>query len=416
MRLAVALVLVFSAPVAIGSVLAACATGGPTDNLPVEPTGSSSGGGMNDATVGSDSTMSNYGDGATTPTGNDTGAAGTDTGSSTDTGSGDDASDAGPAGVTCAAGETCVDAVPSGWSGYVQLLLGDADGGGDAGPGSCAPPYGVVQNAGSADPTGDPAGCGACNCGVPDSGPVQCSVGVGTLNVLCVPPTGFPTTPVGQSCVMVANANGSAGGVSVTSTGACGTQPGRVTTPPPPPRATPAAVCAPVSADAGAPDAGANDAALVDAAGSGDAGSMVCAASQACALLPQSKTVVSGSHVCIYQAGVQTCPPGLAFSDLHVLGGSLNDGRGCSCFCADPTCPSDGYVAGYRSTDCTGDAATTFNANAACTAFGNANMSQSFIYHPSRGTWTGACAVADAGPSGSVTVDPASAVTLCCVP
>ena len=336
--------------------------------------GSGSGGTVEDATLGDDAS----------------GDAGDEGGEG-----GDEAGQAPPA---CAPGQACVDVAPSGWSGFVQLLLGN----GDAGAGACSAPYAVSQATGVADPVGAPADCSSCNCLVGDAGPITCSVGIGTANLLCAP--GGPTTPAVQNtCVPVTGANGSSVGPTVTSSaGTCSPAPALAA-----PSAPAAVVCA-LGLDAGAPlvDAGALDA--------GSASGPSCAATQACAT-PFTAPAGSPSGVCIYKAGVVPCPSG-SYSSQHVVGTSIADTRACSCGCVNPSCPTDGYVTGYTSNTCSGNAATTFDASTPCVDFANANGSTAFIYHPSHGTFEGLCTTVDAGPSGSVAIAAAGATTYCCIP
>ena len=98
------------------------------------------------------------------------------------------------------------------------------------------------------------------------------------------------------------------------------------------------------------------------------------------------------------------------------MGSAIDDSRGCSCSCVNPTCPTDGFVTGYASNDCSGTAAITIDAGTACKIGVNIHNATSFIYHPSHGTFSGACSAVDAGPSGDVTIDPTGATTYCCIP
>jgi hypothetical protein len=347
--------------------------------------GSSSGTGTTDATlIGNDDAPSSSDDAG------DAGEAGDDAGEAGD--------DAGPASAPCAAGQTCVDMVPAGWTGYVQLLVGAADAGVaalDAGA-TCTLPYGTPQGTGITNPTGPAADCSSCNCLAGDAGPIQCSVGIATENLLCIPPTG-PTSPAVQNtCVGVSGANGSASAPTVTaSSGTCA--PASALAQP----STSSAVACALTGDAGVPDAG-------------SAPGPVCDTAQACAI-PVVGPAGSPGGICIYQSGIVDCPPG-HFSDQHVVGASLDDGRGCSCECVNPSCPADGYITGYASSDCSGTAAFTFDAGTACKVGVNVHGSTSFIYHPSHGTFNGMCAAVDAGPSGAVAVDATGATTYCCIP
>jgi hypothetical protein len=380
---------------AVAGTFNACATEGDSDDTG-EPsgssggssgslsTGSSSGGTTEDATLSDDSAPS---------TGDDAGDTGTDAG---DAGEGGD--DSAPVTTICAAGQTCVDLAPTGWTGYVQLLLGTVD----AGAGACAGPYAVSQATGIADPVGPPADCSSCNCLAGDAGPIQCSVGIATANLLCTP--NGPTSPIVQdTCTAVSEGNGSATAPTVTSsTGTCAPASALA-----PPTAPPAVVCAPGN-DGGTPggDAGAS--------GADAAPGATCDSTQACAT-PFVAPAGSPSGVCIYQAGVQTCPPG-SYSELHVVGSSLTDSRGCSCGCVNPTCPTDGYITGYTSSTCAGNPAITFDAGTPCKALGNVKNSTAFIYHASHSAFSGACTAVDAGPSGNVSVAATGATTYCCIP
>ena len=329
--------------------------------------GSGSGGTLDDATLGDD-------------TSDDAGGEGGD--------------EAGPVAPKCTPGQTCVDQVPSGWTGFVELLLGT----GDAGTGACSAPYATSQATGLADPVGAPADCSSCNCMVGDAGPVQCSVGLGTLNYLCVGPSATTPAPA-NTCVPVSGANGSSVGPTVTSSaGTCSPATALAA-----PSAPSAVVCA-LAGDGGAPPAD---------AGSLDAGPS-CSTTQACAT-PFSAPAGSPSGVCIYKAGVMPCPAG-SYSAQHVVGASIADTRGCSCGCVNPSCPADGYVTGYTSNNCSGTAATTFNASTACAIGTDIHNSTAFMYHPWHSAFKGACTTVDAGPSGGVTVAAASATTYCCIP
>ena len=266
----------------------------------------------------------------------------------------------------------------------------------DGGAPSCAGPYGASQATGIANPVGAPADCSSsCNCLAGDAGPVQCSVGIATENLLCT--ANGPTTPALQNtCTPVTGANGSASAPSVTSsTGTCAPSAALA-----PPAAAPAVACG-LTVDGGLPDAG-------------SATGPTCNSAQACAI-PVSGPAGSPFGICIYRSGVHDCPPG-HFSDQHLVGTAIADSRGCSCACVSPSCPSDGYITGYTSGTCNGTAAITFDAGTPCRIFGNANNSNAFIYHPSRGTFNGACAAVDAGPSGGVQVDGTNATTYCCIP
>jgi hypothetical protein len=387
--------------------LSACATGAETDQITNPGFTSSSGGG---STSSSSTSSSGSSDDATTSSGSSSGYSddtsnpnpGDDASPVPSDDSGDDSSGGSVPGPTCTTTQGCVDAIPSGWNGFVQLLVPTTD----AGPG-CAAPYDTVQPSigGQMNPDGGPAGCGTCNCFVPDAG-VSCSVGLGINNLGCLPPTGGPTT-VANANTCVSNPSLPTGQVTTPtpSGGTCAPGPISVTTPPPPPSSTTAVACA-ESGDGGA----------AGAAGDGGAAptGTTCNPGQACADLPTTADAGTPSGVCIYQAGIQTCPPNgtSVFTNTFVVGG-VEDTRGCGCACGDLACPGDGYVAGYASTDCSGASNITIDAGAPC----KGSLSQkSFKYIPSRTGVAGICGVADAGPTGGVDIDGGSATTFCCVP
>jgi hypothetical protein len=405
-------VLVVTGVVSAACVFNACATSGqgPADTpTPVGPTGGSSGQNNSNSSGGSSGSSGSSG-GSGSSSGSSSGATddatlSNDSTTGDDAGSGaDDSGDAGTATAQapCASGQICVDLIPSGWTGYVQLLVGAADAGLEAGSPSCAGPYGAPQATGIANPVAAPADCSSCNtCLAGDAGPITCTVGIATANLLCT--ANGPTSPAQQNtCVQVNGANGSVTSPTVASaTGTCAPSSALA-----PPSAPPAVACA-LTNDGGIADAGTGD--------GGSAAGPTCNVAQACA---NSITAPAGSPagVCIYKSGVQTsCPPG-HFSQLHVVGSSIADDRGCGCSCVNPTCPTDGYVAGYTSNNCSGNAAITIDAGTPCKAFGNANNSNSFLYRPSHGSFSGTCSAVDAGPSGGVSIDPAGATTYCCNP
>jgi hypothetical protein len=107
---------------------------------------------------------------------------------------------------------------------------------------------------------------------------------------------------------------------------------------------------------------------------------------------------------------------GSHFSQQHVVGSAIVDNRGCSCSCAAPKCPADGFVTGYASNDCSGNTAITIDAGTVCKIGVNIHNAASFIYHPSHGAFDGKCSAVDAGPSGAATIDSSGATTYCCIP
>jgi hypothetical protein len=378
--------------VAGGAALAACATGADTIPTPIRGSGSSSSsgssGGTDDATVstssGGSGSSGGYGDDSTNPT-----PPNPDTGTPGDDGGGN------VPGPTCLAGQACVDGIPSGWSGFVQILLQA----GDAGAG-CAAPYATPQPqlGGQTNPDGGPATCGACSCALPEAG-ITCSVNAFYDDLLCFGGANAPVTAVPSGACTTIGGGGGNGGVSLPkwTAGACVPQAGGVTTPPPPPSSATAVACAPADGGAGEGGTGAT-----------------CASGQACAAVPPGVDGGTPSGVCVYQAGVQTCPPPgtTLFTNTYVVG-ALEDGRGCGCSCADPQCPADGYLTGYSNAGCT-TTVGTYDAGSACKNGGT--KPSHAIYNLSRSGSKGTCAVADGGPTGSVTIDGGSATTFCCVP
>ena len=284
----------------------------------------------------------------------------------------------------------------------MQLLVGAA--GFDAG---CAGAYGAAQPSlgGQTNPDGGPATCGTCSCLVPDAG-AQRTIQVEQDNTGCLPIFGTPvevTVPV-ATCKAVGGFNGWNGKVSTpaaTGGAQCNPQGGAVTAAPPPPTYSTAVACA-------QPDAG---------SGSGDGGAgIMCQSGQACAAMPAGGDGGMPSGVCIYQSGVQSCPPSgtTVFTNTFVVG-SVEDSRGCTCTCGAPTCPSDGYVGGFAAAGCSGTPAYTGDAGAGCNS--NISTNPKYVeYYLSRSGALGGCGAASVAPSGAVDIDGGTATTFCCVP
>ncbi len=403
--------------IAFAAAINACANGnnneGYTPPAPTTPQNNSS----------PDATTSSGDDGATTITGDDGGTGSTDDGSTGgeagDDGGADaateDADDggeeAGPG--PCAVGQTCVDLAPAGWSGYVQLRIAIAD----AGTGACAAPYAAVQQAGVADPSGAAAECTTCTCGAP-SPAVTCVSGVTSANLGC---SGSDTqnalTP--GTCTNVIFPNGGTAPATASNTSSCTKAGGQLVGALDAAVAVSAIVCSPGAGDAGAASAG--DAGDAGDAAAGDAGAGVPPTcdplNQACASPISSQAGPSG--VCIYQSGITTCPAGTHFTEQHIVGASVTDTRACGCACGPASCPTDGYIEGFANNGCTGTPAATLDAGAACVPIGTTNPtngSTHFKYVQSRSGASGSCAVVDGGPSGGVSVDNGTALTLCCIP
>ena len=307
---------------------------------------------------------------------------------------GDDASDE-AATPPCASNQTCVDQAPMGWTGYVQLRIATAD----AGVGACGSPYGAVQQSGVADPSGPPAQCSPCTCGSPTSA-VTCSSGI-TTGFLCTSNDVATTLPAG-ACTQVIIPNSGTQAPTATGSATCATDGGHVVGTPDAAASTPAIVCA-----LGAGDAGAT---AVDAGAA--APGPICSSTQACAAAIGSQSGPSG--VCIYQMGITTCPMGVIFTEQHLVGASLDDTRGCGCSCGPAQCPADWKIEGFTNNGCTGTPAVTLAAGTACGT--SVNNATSFKYIQSASASPGSCEVDDAGPTGGVSVDSTTAMTLCCIP
>jgi hypothetical protein len=407
MRSSVAKVLLVYGAIAFGAAINACAGGsdegdGGSYTPPSSTTNPNNPG--PDATTGDDgSTM--------TPIPGDDGSVGSEAGddggvdAATEDADDSGGEEAGP--VPCAVGQTCVDLAPAGWTGYVQLRLAMAD----AGTGTCTAPYAAVQQAGVADPSGAPAACTACTCGAP-SPAVTCVSGVSSANLGCSG-TDTPNALTPGTCTMVNLPNGGTAPATVSNTSSCTKQGGQLVGTLDASASAHAIVCAPGSGDAGV-------AAVSDAA-AGDAGAVpppTCdPLVQACASGITSQAGPSG--VCIYQSGVNTCPTGTEFTEQHLVGASVTDTRSCGCACGPASCPDDGYIEGFTKTGCTGTPTATLDAGAPCVPLGMTNPTNGstyFKYVESRSSATGSCAVVDGGPSGGVSVDSTTALTLCCIP
>ena len=289
---------------------------------------------------------------------------------------------------------TCVPAAPSGWTGFVQIVLSDA------GAPQCAAPYAHAQGTKKTAPAGSPASCTPCTCGTPPTGPILCQVSLGSGGAACLgeamttAPAGLCVIPPGPMGI-TSGPNGDSYGPTMfpTPSGTCAPDGGKTAQPPAAPGTTSVAVCAAAAGAAGACPSAGDD----------------------CVATPAPKAG-SPSGACIYQPGVQTCPAG-RFTAQVVVADGVVDTRGCgACACAAPGCPADGYVEGYTTANCSGSPATTFDASAPCVLGDNANLSVSFKYFPSHSPWAGTCAPSGGGPTGGVALDSASATTFCCIP
>jgi hypothetical protein len=277
----------------------------------------------------------------------------------------------------------------------VQLRIAVAD----AGTGKCALPYGMVQQAGVADPAAPPATCAPCACGAPTSA-ASCTGGI-TTGFLCTSNDTVTPLPAGV-CTGVLIPNSGTEAPTISGSVSCATDGGGVVGTPDAATSAAAIVCALGTVDGAAPPA--PDA----AAGAGP----VCDSTQACATAIGSQAGPSG--VCIYQMGTQTCPSGTVFTEQHVVGASIDDTRGCGCSCVASQCPSDWKVEGFTSSSCSGTPAVTWSAGTTCGQ--NTQNATNFKFIQSASNAPAQCAVQDAGPTGGVTVDTATGMTLCCIP
>jgi hypothetical protein len=322
--------------------------------------------------------------------------------------SGDDGGSDAPAttpGPTCTPGQACVDGIPSGWNGFVQLLVNNQ--GVDAG---CAGPYGTAQPSigGQTNPDGGPATCGTCACAAPDSG-TGCSVAIGTGNLLCFGASPTTVTAAGACYAIQLLSNLSGDVKQPTATGSCTAGTASVTTAPPAPSWSVAVACGTAGDGGGAP---ASDAGAEAGTGTG----MTCASGQACASVPGAVDSGMPTGVCIYQAGVQTCPPGgtTLFTNTFVVG-AVEDSRGCDCTCGSMTCPTDGVVNVYNATGCTGATSSTLALGSGCKTNGVSNA-KSAMYVQSTTGKAPTCGAGTTAPTGGVDIDGGTATTFCCIP
>ena len=151
---------------------------------------------------------------------------------------------------------------------------------------------------------------------------------------------------------------------------------------------------------------------------SGDGGAAgagtTCSYGQACATVPSAVDSGMPSGVCIYQAGVQTCPSSGLFTNTFVVG-AVEDDRGCSCTCGSMTCPTDGIVNVYNATGCSGATSSTLALGATCQKNGVSNA-KSAMYVQSTTGKSPTCGAGTAAPTGAVDIDGGTATTFCCIP
>jgi hypothetical protein len=271
----------------------------------------------------------------------------------------------------------CHPAAPDGWRGPLALL----ETGGDAPAPSC--PGLVVAFEGGLDPAA-PAACTPCTCGAPS---VTCTM---TTTML-----GEPTCVANSSCGKTTVAPGACARISYCSPSGGATI-----------AATPAdgGSCAP---DGGVPVPIAWGKQAVGCAA--PAPDPSCGAGQACS------PTLSGSRVCVAQAGDVPCPPG-PYQSRIVYHASVKDDRACAACTCDP--PKDVQCAGgavtvYSDTSCTANPQSV--SGAGCNPVtANAPAGGAKITTPPASDG-GSCA-----PKGGEPLDggvaPAEPTTVCCLP
>ncbi|MGH7439317.1 MAG: hypothetical protein ACRENE_26825 [Polyangiaceae bacterium] len=396
---------------AVVSALSACATGADTSMIPNGLMGgggtSSNGGGSSNGGVTDATTSSSSGGSTSSSSGSYTDDSTNPTPTPTDDGGTDAADEPAPVGPTCTPGQACVDSIPTGWNGFVQLLVNGT--GVDAG---CAGSYDTVQPSigGQTNPDGGPATCGSCTCTAPEGG-AGCSVGVGNINLLCFPANGPTTTINSGTCTTISAASGQV--TAAMSTGQCDVGSVTVTTPAPAASWSMAVACG-MSGEGGAAPGGEGGAAGEAGAATGT----MCASGQACAAMPAGGASDAGmpSGVCIYQAGVQSCPPSgtTLFTNTFVVG-AVEDSRTCGCTCGSLTCPTDGVVNVYTQSGCAGTVASAETLGSACKN-GGVNGAKSAMYVASTTGKLATCGAGTSAPAGTVDIDGGSATTFCCIP
>lgn len=237
----------------------------------------------------------------------------------------------------CSPAWTCTPAaIPASWS-LVEYVE-------NARP-ACAASYSTSSDV-LEGPEGAPATCG-CGCSITTPG--TCETGSAAVFIgdgLC-PPTASGTNPAnGGACSPVPIDFQAFAGIKAQVN----------------PVGYTAGQCAPVPSETEA-DAGAAGQGRVcrDTNGTGSG----CANGGACAPASQG----DGFSICILHNGVQTtCPTG--FPNLHVVGASLTDGRGCStCTCAMAAATCDDATMTFFTDSACGDGGVAVTANGQCNDF-----------------------------------------------
>jgi hypothetical protein len=284
--------------------------------------------------------------------------------------------------ATCSG--VCADVVPSGWSGPVTLF----DQTGSTAPAcpSSFPTDAYDGNAGLNVPNP------TCGC--------TCSAGAGAQ-------CGSSDIEFFQdfACAMSCSGGGSVGlptGLCFGSTGCAGNAGGLILVPP---SIVYAGTCSPQPTSSIPPatwTTTARGCATTPIAGS-------CSSGGVCVATPPSPF----ASVCIFQAGMQTCPGG-SYSVSHVFYGGVSDSRACStCSCGSPTGTSctGSQVTLFGSGNCSGTTATVSNI-AGCQSVGVAVTSVEETTAPTANN--GSCAASGGQASGTAT--PATPTTVCCSP
>jgi hypothetical protein len=298
--------------------------------------------------------------------------------------SADGTSEAEPAGdameespAHCGGDFECVPAVPSGWTGPLELYLGAS-----AAP-SC--PAVATDVFDGMDGLNAPAATCGCACGSPE---ITCSVEMNTYDVSPCATSCASTAIVSGTCFTTAKCAGSSGLTAYqtltveNSDGKCAPQ--ATTTSTPPSWSDYARACAPLVMP----------------------GQLDCPTGQVCTRKPVEAQFEAG--VCIMQSGNQTCPTGYGVS--HVEYTDVDDGRGCSaCTCGDPpsiTCSAT--LEGYMTTNGTCSAgAITYTPPVACVPTSDMADMQVVVTSSS-----GQCAASAVSATGTAT--PTAPSTLCC--
>ncbi|HEY3819715.1 MAG TPA: hypothetical protein VGL81_21250 [Polyangiaceae bacterium] len=295
-----------------------------------------------------------------------------------------------PPPVTCAGASACVPAVPSGWSGPVELYAGSSA------PPACTTSFTSAYD-GNGDLTASPATC-SCSCG---PSVTQCSSPkLSFYSAVCV--AGNGCTCSGTACYTTTLQAGAC--TTVSDTNVCSKLGTPAMTAPASVAAT-GATCPPVSGEQTTP---ATWGTFAQACSSTVTIAQVdCQAGSVCAPKPAAPY----GPLCISQAGDVACPNG-GYTTKQTYYGGLEDSRGCSsCTCEPPTGASCGAtIEAFSSTDgtCAG-LPTTYAAPFTCDPV-DQPTDMRLVTTPQNGS----CLASSVTATGSVTA--ASPTTFCCLP